>query len=214
MDTDFAQLWTNHAVSGETRSQLEADLRQVLNITQSRVMTQKSYGIPELIQIVLDAVEWISPLKAAAAFFIFHLGRFLSSFEKKLGEKAAETAWENREEIKEKLKETAAKPLGLVASAIARAKRSSSNQTYVRIGLPIPNDYFATLLSVDGDDEVSIAVTIAFFVLKAEEIEETIKRESREKGIAGGVKLHLEPGGSFVAQWDDEDFGYHEIRIE
>ena len=100
---------------------------------------------------------------------------------------------------------------GLVASAIARA---SSNQTYVRIGLPIPNDYFATLLSVDGDDEVSIAVTIAFFVLKAEEIEETIKRESRAKGIAGGVKLHLEPGGSFVAQWDDEDFGYHEIRIE
>ncbi len=50
MDTDFAQLWTNRAVSDETRSQLEADLRQVLNITQSRVMIQRSYGIPELIE--------------------------------------------------------------------------------------------------------------------------------------------------------------------
>ena len=161
----------------------------------------------------MEAIEWVTPLKAAAAFFIYHVSKLIGSFEKKLGEKAAEAFWEKRAEIKNKLKETAAAPLRKVASAISKARRASTNQTYVRIGLPIPDDYFGSMLSVEGDDEVTIAMTLAMFVMKAEEIEEAIKRESEKGEIFGGVELKLDPEGGFIAMWYDKDSKMHKIKI-
>ena len=214
MNEEIIQLRVSRGVAHETRDQLIDELREVLNVPRMEETTLKGVGIPEFIQLILDAIEWLTPLKTAAAFFIYHASKFLSSYEKKIAEKAAEATWENREKIKSLLQEGAAKPLRLVASAFATAKARISGHTHVRIGLPIPDDYFATMLEIEETDEVGYAIAIAYFVLKAEQIEQELKRHAAEKGIESAVKLTLEPGGAFVASWYDEDYEHHEIRIE
>ena len=214
MNEEIVQLRVSRGVAHETRDQLIDDLRKVLNVPRVEETTLKGVGIPEFIQLILDAKEWLTPLNAAAAFFVHHASKFLSSYGKKIAEKAAEATWEDREKIKSVLQEGAVKPLRLVASAFAKAKAKISGPTQVRVGLPIPDDYFATMLEIEETDEVGYAIAIAYFVLKAEQIEQEIKRHAADKGIEGAVKLTLEPGGAFVASWYDEDYEHHQIRIE
>ena len=70
------------------------------------------------------------------------------------------------------------------------------------------------MLEIEETDEVGYAIAIAYFVLKADQIEQELKRHTAEKGIESTVILTLEPGGTFVASWYDEDYEHHQIRIE
>lgn len=213
MPDEQNHLWTDATVPDEVRARLEAQLAKVLPIHTSRVTHQRSAPpLTEVIQIMLDASAWIQALGGAAAYLLYQLNKFVTEVNKRTAQHVADRFWD-RDKARELLQDDQAEPLRLVASTIDEAKRATPNKTEVIIGLPIPGEYIGTMLRVEWEDEVDLALAIAEFVERAETIERIIK-EHEEGGFFGGAYLKLQPDGGFILKWQDEDYTMYETRIE
>ena len=207
------RLYTNQAVPEDARQKLAADLGEVLPISESAVIHQKSEDVSAVVQIALEAFEWITPLKAAATYLLYQIGKGVSSFSSRLSERAADAVidrWVSEKELTNSLDD---KPLQRVANAIVEVIESTPGQTQVRIGLPIPDDFMVSHFQIESIDQNEIAIAIALFVLQAEEIERILKKAKQDNGIFGYVKLTLQRDGRFEAEWKDDEFNQHKVII-
>jgi Uma2 family endonuclease len=187
------ELFVTADIPPSVQEQISSEIGQVLPIHERHVMEFRSTDGPSFVQLVADAVQWITPLKAAAIVFLSQLAK-----------NAADEVWKNKAHLYRILKDTSVDPLYRLVRALAQAKREVSTHTRVVIGLPIPQEYLGTLLALETVDEVELAWTIANFVDKVDKINNRLQQE-----LEGGheplsiVKLIIQPDGSFVARWEE-----------
>lgn len=199
----------NQEVPEDVRSRLEGGLEGLVQGYRTNTIYQRSYSVPELIQILLEAAAWKQALGAAAVIF-------LKEYIKKLGQLSAEASWSQGSALTSALKDKSVASLRKFAGAIAQAKQSLSARSWVNIGLPIPDDYHGTLLRLGTDDEEEIALVLALFASWVEEIEGRLQEELEESEarVLGAISLDLDEDGNFRAKWKDQDFGEHQITIQ
>lgn len=170
-----------------------ANLQRILvEISEAEVKAteifMKSADPPEYVRIVAELFTWSNVFKVSATAFLA-----------KIGSLAAEDAWSSKGRIKEALRENGLERLKIVAAALARIKSSSPSGTDVLFSIPVPNDFPGTNLKCPATSEEEIAVYLACFALRADEIVERIqsfKREQDSDHIA--AHLLLEKNGTFV----------------
>lgn len=206
-------LYTNQAVPQEARERLAANLKGVLPASETTVIHQKAEGVNSIIQLALEASKWVTPLKAAASYFLYQVGKGVASFSSQIGKRAADAAidrWVDKDAVDQKSDDA---PLRKVAKALAEAVDATEDRTQVRIGLPIPDDFMSCCVQLEDPSEEEIALVISLFVLQAEEIERTMKSAEKDHEILGPVDLHLREDGRFEARWKDQQFNEHQAII-
>ena len=212
------QLFTNQAVPEDVHDDLRSELSKVLAVDNATVIHQRAYEVPSFIQIVLDAIHWVTPLKASAAFVLYHFHKFLKSYVERLGEHAADATTkeltDRNQKLRNLLNKDEAEPLRRVVFALADAAEQSAGNTVLRIGFPLPEDYFGILLIIQNSEPAHIAYVLALFVRQAEDIEKRIIEEIDKHGVFGGVELQIDAEGQFTASWKDDEHKKREIIIE
>lgn len=160
-------------------------------------MHYKSADGPTFVQLVGDTVAWVTPLKVAAT-------ALLSSFSIQLGKRAADEFWDNRKLVAVALRDAAAAPLLKVATALSTARSDLPSQSSLRVGIPVPSDYFGTFLELSSPAPHRIALDVAVFVLSAEAIQALVESEAQgDRPPIGTVALHIKPGGGAELRWVD-----------
>jgi hypothetical protein len=193
-------------IPSDVRQELLVDWEPLGYLEQAHEISLKSPEAPSYIQIMADALQWVTPLKVAATWV-------LSSFLSQLAKDAAKDIYQHKEQIGRALANAAAAPLRLAAAALKRA-RDRSPRCSLAIGLPLPNEVTGTVVWLDPDSEEEIALLIARFVMRAETIEQLIQAE-----IAGGrpplghVQVVPTDSGGFLLRWMDRDGGIHEHEV-
>jgi len=206
-------LYTNQAVPQKARERLAEDLKRVLPVSEVTVIHQKAEGVNSIIQVALEASEWVTPLKAAATFFLYQVGKGVASFSSQIGKRAADAAidrWVDEDSFDQNADDARVRE---VAKALAEAAESTDDHTKLRIGLPIPDDFMSCCVMLDDPTEEEIALVISLFVLQAEELERTMERAEKDHNILGPVDLSLREDGRFEARWKDQEFNEHQAII-
>jgi hypothetical protein len=189
-------------ISSDVRQELLIGWQSVGGLEQAPEVFLKSADAPSFIQIMGDALQWVTPLKVIATVFLSQLAK-----------EAATDIYKNKQQIGRALANAAAVPLRRAAAALKRA-RDGSPQSYLVIGLPILNEYIGTALALNANSEEEIALLIARFVVRAETIEQLIQSEiSAGHPPLGRVQVIPTDSGGFLLHWIDQDFGNHEHEV-
>jgi hypothetical protein len=187
----------------DVRQELHDGWQPLGSLEQAGEVFLKSAEPPSFIQIMADALQWLSPLKVAATIFLSQLAK-----------EAATDIYKNKQQIGRALANAAAAPLRLAAAALKRARESSLRPPGLVVGLPIPDDYFGTALWLPGDSEEDIAWLVARFVVRAQIIEQLIQAEiSAGRLPLGRVQVIPTDTGGFLLRWVDQEFGQHEHEV-
>ena len=166
------------------------------------VISLRSADPPSFIQIMGEAVQWLSPLKVAATVFLSQLAK-----------DAASDVYKNKAKIAQALAQIGAAPLRLVAESLKRVRDESPRQPRIVLGLSIPDDYFGTALSITDHSEEEVAYLIAGFVMRAEVIQQLVQAEvDAGRPPLGRVQVMCSDGG-FKLVWMDQQSVEHQRGI-
>ena len=209
----MAEIFYNQEVPEDLRNSIEDELSEYSQIRDTNVIFMKSQTVPELIKILQSAAEWIDPFKIAGSYFLYQLGKTISTVNKKITGNIVDSLWENREEVYEILKDEDCKPIRDLTNLILKTKEETSDQSRIILGFPIPEKYFASNFKIDSNDELEIAYHISKFVKESEKLETTIKAQCGDD-VAAGVEIELLDNGNFRLSWQDQDLNKHSVDIE
>lgn len=183
-----------------TRRDLVDAWEPIGGLERAGAVSLKSADPPSFIQIMGEALQWLSPLKVAAAVFLSQLAK-----------EAATDIYKNKRKIAQALAQAGAAPLRRATAALKRARKESPRHPGLVIGLSIPDDYFGTALSIRHDSDEDIACLLAAFVTKAEAIEEVLQAELRAgRPPLGRVQVIPTVAGGFRLAWMDQQFAQHQ----
>lgn len=208
----MAELYYNQEVPEGLRHFIEKELEEYSPIRDTNVIFMKSQTVPELIKILQSAAEWIDPFKVAGAYFLYQLGKTITTINEKIAGNITDTIWNNREEVYKILRDEEAEPIRDLTNIILKAKRETSNNSQILIGFPIPNKYFTSNFEIESNDELEIAYCLSRFVKHAEELETVIKDQCGDN-VATGVKIDLLDNGNFLLSWQDKDLKRHSFEF-
>jgi hypothetical protein len=188
------------------RHDLLVDWQPLGGLEQAPEISLKSPEAPSYIQIMADALQWVTLLKVAATLV-------LSSALSELAKEAAKDIYQHKEQIGRALLNAAAAPLRLATAAVKKA-RDNSPRCSLAIGFPLPDEVMGTVLCLDADSEEEIALLIARFVVRAETMEQLIQAEiAAGRRPIGHVRIIPTDSGGFLLRWMDWDFGNHEHEV-
>lgn len=208
------KLYTNQAVPQEARKRLARGLKRVLPVSEATVIHQKAEGVKSIVQLALEASEWVTPLRAAATYFLYQVGKGVANFSGQIGKRAADAAIDRWVEEKDAPGHNSDDtPLRGAAKVLSDVAKATEDRTLVRIGLPIPDDFMACCIQLEDPNEDEVALAISLLVLQAEEIERIMKNAEQDYGIFGPVELKLREDGRFEARWKDEEFNEHQFIV-
>jgi len=178
------------------------DLRREFDIKEKPVLVvYKSGTDSSLIQIIAEIIEWLDILKVAATVFLIELSK-----------QAAKDFYKNKDKIFKALKLAIVSPLKRISRVLSKVKKKLPDKTKIIIGIPIPNDYLGTILSIDSKQEEEIAWAVANFIVRIESISEFIKEiSSSELKPLGPLNLILLEDGNIKLTWmDQQNMNIHE----
>jgi hypothetical protein len=190
-----ATLFVSEAPSEELAF-VEAELQGLFPDLDVHRVGYKGAGGPAFLQLVADLLTWSTVIKAAATIFLSQIAK-----------NAADEVWKHKAELAAKLQDVTLKPLRRLVGALIGAKqRLNAGNSRVQVALPVPDDYWATILRIESTDEVEAAWLVASFVIHAEAIQATV-----EKLVSGGavpldyfvVKVMNE--GHICVEWIDQN---------
>jgi hypothetical protein len=159
-------------------------------------------AIPQYIQLIGPYVLWLALLPPAKWF--------LKSYLETLGSIAAHAT---RDGLAALFKKQEVKPLAEVATALADAREASSGHVEIVIGLDIPDSHFGTALHTTQDSAEEIALSLAVFVTRADELSTIMKAEIEAgRRPVGRAVISLENDGGLTVRWLTTESA-HEKRI-
>jgi hypothetical protein len=188
-------------IPSDVRQELLIDWQPLGRLEQAHEVSLKSPEAPSYIQIMADALQWVTPLKVIATVFLSQLAK-----------EAATDIYNHKRQIGQALATATTAPLRL-AAAVKRA-RDRSPRCSLAIGLPLPDEVTGTVLWLDADSEEEIALSIARFVVRAETIEQLIQAEiTAGCPPIGHVQVIPTDSGGFLLHWMDREVGIHEHEV-
>jgi hypothetical protein len=183
-------------------------------VSETNVIHQRSGEVTSIIQLALEASQWVTPLKAAASYFLYQVGKSVGGFSSEIGKRVANAAIDRWTEENNTGVDSDDIPLRKVAKVLAEVSRATEGRTQLRLGLPIPDDFMASCVQIENPHWEEIALIVSLIVMQAEEIEKTIQNATQDHDILGPVQLSLRGDGRFEARWKDQEFGEHHAIIE
>ena len=178
------------------------DLRKEFDIKEEPVLVEYKSGTdPSLIQIIAEIIEWLAIFKEAATVFLIELSK-----------EEAKDFYKNKDKIFKALKLAIVSPLKRISRVLSKVKKKLPDKTNIIIGIPIPNYYLGTILSIDSKQEEEIAWAVANFIVRIESISEFIKEiSSSELKPLGPLNLILLEDGNIKLTWmDQQNMNNHE----
>jgi hypothetical protein len=189
-------------IPSDVRQELLIDWQPLGDLEQGPEVSLKSPEAPSYIEIMADALQWVTPLKVVATVFLSQLVK-----------EAATDVYKHKHQIGQALATAATAPLRLAAAAVKRA-RDRSPRCSLAIGLPLPHEVTGTVLWLTPDSEEEIALLIARFVVRAETIEHLIQAEiTAGRPPIGHVQVIPTDSGGFLLHWMDQEVGIHKHEV-
>jgi hypothetical protein len=129
------------------------------------------------------------------------------------GDACSIAAHATRDGLAALFKKQEVKPLAEVATALADAREASSGHVEIVIGLDIPDSHFGTALHTTQDSAEEIALSLAVFVTRADELSTIMKAEIEAgRRPVGRAVISLENDGGLTVRWLTTESA-HEKRI-
>jgi hypothetical protein len=193
-------------IPSDVRQELLADWQSLGGLEQAPEVFLKSPEAPSYIQIIGDALQWVTPLKAIAIVFF-------SQLASQLAKEVATDIYKNKQQISRALAAAATAPLRLAAAVLKKARDGSPRRS-IAIGLPLPNEVEGTVLWLEADSAEEIAVLIACFVVRVETIEQLIQVEiTAGRPPFGRVQVTPTDSGGFLLHWTDQNSESHKHEV-
>src|SRR5450755_1231349 len=171
------------------RDQLAGDVEVMVDSSQVFLMSAEP---PSWLALLAEAPWWIKALGAYAALFVA-----------KIVEEAAKETWKNRGKAFAAGVD-AANRVKRVAIAMFNLKPNLPPRTRLEIGVPVPDDYFATRLTLDATDPDNLTLQIALFVHHLPALMGLVEQKQLSRGcVAAGIHLELLGDGSLEVSWQD-----------
>ena len=170
---------------------IRAALNRHLRVSKPEWLYRRSIDPPQLVQLLGAAFAWQILVKPAAAF--------ITAFFSNLGKRASDAVWNSAAEWKNDKDLT---PLADVASALVAAADSVGGEVTISVGLDIPDNHFATVISTESRDPLEVARILSAFVVRAKTISDAVQAEV-ERGYEplGPFVMKLEQDGSMTIRW-------------
>jgi hypothetical protein len=108
------RLIVTDAIPSDVRQELLADWQPLGGLDQAPEVSLKSPETPSYIEIMANALQWVTPLKVVATVFLSELAK-----------EAAKDIYKRKREIGQALATAATAPLRLAAAAVKRARDRS-----------------------------------------------------------------------------------------
>jgi hypothetical protein len=198
------ELTVTEGIDMQQAQRLATELRRHLQVGGPQTYFRRGdpSAIPQYIQLIGPVVVWL-PLLYPAKWF-------LKPYLETLGPIAAHAT---RDWLAARFKKEKAKPLADAATALAEARKASNRPVEIVVGLDIPDPHFGTALHITVHSAEEIALPLAVFVTRADELWATMKAEV-EAGRAptGPVIITLEKDGGLRVRWLTVESA-HEKRI-
>jgi hypothetical protein len=179
------------------------ELRAILPLASAPLEPSRKKKESLSIRLLGDPREWRAPMEHAVPIFL-----------------AAIAPAKGREQIQiavaKALADKRVEPLRQISTALAEfLERSGQKDARISLDLAVPNDRFGTTFSFRSPEAESIALAIAQFVSRLDEVEAAIQEVFR--GLlrpVGHMYLGVREDGSMVLRWlDGERLEYHERVI-
>ena len=181
----------DQAVLTELESLIAIDLPVKLDECRTFL---RSAEPPSWISFIAQSDWWVKGLAAYAALYLAEIVK-----------EAAKDTWKNKGKAETAVIGTSNK-LWRFASSLFQAKLKSRANTYITIGLPIPDDTYTTLLRSQSTDADDLAVEVALFVLHVPALVQLLNHARIPEGSAlGWVSAELLPNGSLQVKWMDKE---------
>ena len=179
-------LETTSDIPDDATADLEAELVALFGAPpKRRGMVLLSGTAPSWVSVLADLVSWQTVLKASVLVFCREIAKY-----------AAGDVWKNTSKIAAALKTVGVEALRKLALALTRT-RARLPKSSVQIGLSL-DDLTNVQLSLP-DTEEQVGVTLAIFVCKAEEINETLRGLATR--TSAPIHLSLGEDGALVVSW-------------
>lgn len=187
-------------IPNSEREELLSVWRRIVGPSEEEELVQLSTDPASFVTILGDALEWITPLRAAAAAALAVAG---GAFGKRIGERAADAALDAGTR---KLKE--------LTGALGRFFSRGGKPRGVALGIPVADAGSAELRS-GPLSESDLEHVVATFVLNVSEIEAVVAQELAAGRIRpdSDVVIKINDDNGVTLRWIDEDAGETVERV-
>jgi len=158
-------------------------------------------------QIILRAAEppsWIS-LIAEADIWVKALAAYATLYVAEIVKEAAKDTWKNKGKALKAVVGVTNK-MWRLASSLLEAKSKSRTDTYISVGLPVPDDVYTTFLKCQSSNVDDLVVELALFVHHIPELIKYLDENGLAEGAAvGWLSLKILDDGSMELTWMDKE---------
>lgn len=146
--------------------------------------------------------SWVAFL-AESEWWVKVLGAYAALYVAEIVKEAAKDTWKARGKAIAAAK-VATRGIANLAAKLASLRERLAFRTRIHVGLPFPDEHFATRLEIAGSDAHEIAVQIALFVHYLPALNRLIESERlSDETVATGILLRLLPDASLEVSWSD-----------
>jgi hypothetical protein len=150
----------------------------------------------------IEAPSWVT-LLAEASWWTKLLAAYTALYVAEIVKEAAKDTWRNRAKALSAAK-IAGNRLRDLADAFADLRRRVGAPTTLGIGLPVPNEFFSTQLTLEGTDSDELLPQLALFIHHLPALSRFISEHGLTDGrVATGVFLRLRDDGDLLISWHD-----------
>lgn len=175
-------------------------LRDELGIeVDQRRITLLSSDVPSWVIFLADLDWWIKGF-----------GLFATLYVTEIVKAAGKSTWSA---IANKLTTPKDNKVARLADNLSELKAKLPEKTKLKIGLPFPNDRFATQLTLNGTDATTIAIEVGLFLHHLPSFAELVESEKfTEETVETAIFLSLNTDGSLEVSWFDSESSQKEVR--
>jgi hypothetical protein len=163
-----------------------------------------------------DAPSWVTFL-AEASWWSKLLAAYAALYVAEIVKEAGKDTWRNRAKALSAAK-TAGNRLRELADAVADLRRRVGAPTTLGIGLPVPNEFFSTRLTLEGTDSDELVPQLALFIHHLPALSRFIAEQGLADGrVATGLFLRLRDDGALLVSWHDRltlEIHEHVLEVE
>ena len=157
-------------------------------------------NLVSIIRLIGDALAWL-PLSAAAAVYLSTLAKH-----------AGDATWKS---IESRRRNKEVKPLTDVATTLATIASKADGRVQIAVGLNVPDDFWGTCITIQGQDPEEITRKMATFLVHIEALSRVMKAEMEAgRTPLGPAFVEIQEDGSLKVKWRTaKDFEEHERDI-
>ena len=170
-------------------------LRRATSTLSSRIALQidplqgsfKSFEAPSWVHFFQSPEFWVEA--------------FVGGLSYDLVKEAGRKAWRHRGDLQIVAREGTDLALRELAECLVILRKNLGAETALRIGFPIPDDWFGSLMLLEGDQPAVLAMQVSLFLAHVPALERFLDEHTAD--VATGFFFSLTDEGDMLIEWRD-----------